>query len=836
MSGNASICKDTYYNYGSYLRSRGCDKKVCDLAQYIESGDLNIGPIDPGTCNEPTRINSSVQILACNDVNESENALVVSGGGLQVNNNATILGVIDQKATNGGENKFNTNVHIRGDLIVTGEVQNQNSTAVDIDESLRIDTNPNYNGNSFQIFRSKSATGNSMQLWTGNESTSNPLDWEKDLAISVDGTKNVNGSSDQQGHLRILKGASVCNPPKLNESIDISLNTKIRSEKIALDVYGHLYVNPGNNGANALLDVDGEIQSNSLIIEDGSANTFYIEKLTAGTIDCSDINLTDLDIDYLTVSKKATITDLDATNITTQTLDIEGTFTADSIITKDVSANDINVGDLSANNINFKENLTGNDISADSLSVIDISGTTLTIEKITASGLIAGADISSNKIISNDCSLNTIQSNLIDTLKLDADAITISPSVGAGAIITLNTEGIICDKQISGNSLKIGGSSTKPNCEITNDGSIVGNQLNIATIKSNKLDTSSLHVGKNITINGSDNSINGCSSIITKDLTVNNGQINIGNNTIGQDSIEAKEITVKQDLTVNGNLNSKDISANSLIVQEDISANSLIVQDISANGVVDVQDISANSLHVQQDISANSLHVQDISANSITIVNPNSTLAPALNNFSQYRSLLNLSRESSTNGKLYLDSSQGFFTNYPTQTFKTGKTADLITLGNAFKNCIMEFTITCVINVPQFNEGVNCHFQQGNQKVFDIGSSISTLNGKEHSITLGPMSYYTTNENGFNTNNNFVNTSKPINIYITSIEQNSEDDNNDNVESRQMRTCDNQSRNAQVREIFRGANANGNGNVNGPTSNGITIKNIVLNLTTTYLN
>jgi hypothetical protein len=418
MSGNGEICKDTYYNYGSYLRTRGCDKEVCDLAQYIESGDLIIGPIDPGSCSKPTRINSSVQIIACNDISGNNPALVISGGNentaaLQVHNDAEIYGIIDQQTTNGKNNTFSasehifsspqangsTNVHIRGDLTVTGEVQNINSKAVDVDESLRIDTNSAFKGTSFQIFRSKDATGNLMQLWTGNESTNNPLDWEKDLAISIDGTKNYNGSTDQQGHLRILKGASICNPPKLNNPIDITLNSKLSSQNnIALDVYGHLYVNPGNNGAKALLDVDGEIQSNSLIIEDGSANKFYIENLTAGAIDCSDIKLTTLDLDYINVNKKAIINDLSGNSISAQTLDIKGTFNADRIITKDVSANSLTVID-----INFKENLTGKDISANSLNITDISGTNLTIGKIKALGLIAGADISSNQIVSNDC-------------------------------------------------------------------------------------------------------------------------------------------------------------------------------------------------------------------------------------------------------------------------------------------------------------------------------------------------------------------------------------------------------------------------------------------------
>ena len=45
MSGNTFTCRDRYFNYGSYLRSRGYDKEICNLIVAIEQGQIPIGPI-----------------------------------------------------------------------------------------------------------------------------------------------------------------------------------------------------------------------------------------------------------------------------------------------------------------------------------------------------------------------------------------------------------------------------------------------------------------------------------------------------------------------------------------------------------------------------------------------------------------------------------------------------------------------------------------------------------------------------------------------------------------------------------------------------------------------
>ena len=62
MSGK--ICRETYSNYGSYLRSRGYDKAICDLIDMIESGKIPVGPFHPiDNCN--AHLNGTLEITEC---------------------------------------------------------------------------------------------------------------------------------------------------------------------------------------------------------------------------------------------------------------------------------------------------------------------------------------------------------------------------------------------------------------------------------------------------------------------------------------------------------------------------------------------------------------------------------------------------------------------------------------------------------------------------------------------------------------------------------------------------------------------------------------------------
>ena len=62
MSGR--ICRETYANYGSYLRSRGYDKAFCDLIEMIVSGKIPVGPLWPvDKCN--AILNGTGEIIEC---------------------------------------------------------------------------------------------------------------------------------------------------------------------------------------------------------------------------------------------------------------------------------------------------------------------------------------------------------------------------------------------------------------------------------------------------------------------------------------------------------------------------------------------------------------------------------------------------------------------------------------------------------------------------------------------------------------------------------------------------------------------------------------------------
>jgi hypothetical protein len=164
MSNNNFTCRDKYYNYGSYLRSRGYDKEICNLVTDIENGSIKIGPITPGNCasNKPTVIEGNVTIKKC-ITDPSSGILTVNGGivgtdtgslidatyfGLQVLKGAKISGPIYQTVDCSHSNYFSAgnhvfqggnwgmdcsaNVVINGDLIVTGDVSLTSLTVYDL--------------------------------------------------------------------------------------------------------------------------------------------------------------------------------------------------------------------------------------------------------------------------------------------------------------------------------------------------------------------------------------------------------------------------------------------------------------------------------------------------------------------------------------------------------------------------------------------------------------------------------------------------------------------------------------------------------------------------------
>ena len=57
-----TLCRNTYYNYGSYLRSRGYDKEICNLIMELQNGHIPINALKVDTNTGILQINGSVQI------------------------------------------------------------------------------------------------------------------------------------------------------------------------------------------------------------------------------------------------------------------------------------------------------------------------------------------------------------------------------------------------------------------------------------------------------------------------------------------------------------------------------------------------------------------------------------------------------------------------------------------------------------------------------------------------------------------------------------------------------------------------------------------------------
>lgn len=113
MSGHT--CRETYCSYGSYLRSRGYDKSICNLFNDIENGKVTIGSVKPnGTCG--VDITGSVNIQPCAEQvlcnGATAGCLNIYGGNKGTSTTASDKHMVGLQAMTGA--------HITGPIIQSG--------------------------------------------------------------------------------------------------------------------------------------------------------------------------------------------------------------------------------------------------------------------------------------------------------------------------------------------------------------------------------------------------------------------------------------------------------------------------------------------------------------------------------------------------------------------------------------------------------------------------------------------------------------------------------------------------------------------------------------------
>ena len=182
MSGN--ICRETYFNYGSYLRSRGYDKAICDLIDMIESGKIPFGPFRPmGDCN--AIITGNLDIVPCppnipsagtGGVNSGMGQLWVQGGYGGTSGAAAItdLGIQSQNGLNNTGPIIQTGSSFQVNVPGVGTLNDQNylESNTFLDGGLTMNALPSSSGVVFTPPKSVIT-----DIINSNSSTSLPAAW-----------------------------------------------------------------------------------------------------------------------------------------------------------------------------------------------------------------------------------------------------------------------------------------------------------------------------------------------------------------------------------------------------------------------------------------------------------------------------------------------------------------------------------------------------------------------------------------------------------------------------------------------------------------------------------
>ena len=571
MSCNSNFsCRETYSSYGSYLRSRGYDKEICNLVFGLEAGKIPIGPIIPGNCgipSVPTTINNSVIINPC-PTQPLTGILTVNGGtlgllpdsntdpashflftsakyGIQSTHGIRSLGPIVQITDCNHSNYFAAKSHIfdgGGDcstnVIIRGDLQVDGSTVLltnEIAETLTLVTQPlNQELGSLNIFRSPLALGNTMVVYNDTSNVVQNSPWEQTLHYAIDGnggggsvsdiSRNV-GLTNQPGHVRSLRGTTVMNPPLPGVSI-IPYNTYISGSSIALDVYGDIIVNPGNNDASGNIDLSGgsinfynNNTKNVFISSTGDASfNGHVTVNDLSVVNMATIGLNTTIIDTLSVEtefiKSKTLTDLRIRAGPLGERDVKFLQTGNSkVVMTDLSVNRISVNDLSVNNIDIVGTFVINDLSVNQhASIYDLS----------VSDLI---QVGTGTIINtNSIETNTLNSFLNDDLTIQGGPIgaqhVIFNQTGNSKVVmndlSVNTYASIYDLSVT-NFMTIGTSTTTIDTNSINATSGYFNDISVNNLSVNTLKVESLEIANQLVLQ--DLSVNNHTSI--NDLSVN---------------------------------------------------------------------------------------------------------------------------------------------------------------------------------------------------------------------------------------------------------------------------------------------------------------------------
>ena len=652
MSSNTNFtCRETYYSYGSYLRSRGYDKEICNLVAAIEAGQIKIGPITPGNCpGAPTTINNSVTINGCpSGPNSTTGILKVTGGnigpanvdtsgtitsflsgstnfGIQSStgirnlgpiysstdcNHSNYFGAANHIFTGGSSGDCSANVIIRGNLLVDGSFVELGAFG---GETFTLVTLPGNTAlGTLNLFRSPQANGNTMTVYNDISDNIVTGNWQTGLTFSIDGNlenttpgsgiDRIAGMSDTQGHVRSFRGLTVSNPPLAGQPIDICYNRDISGSSYALQVYGDLTIDRGNNDASGNIDLSG-----------GDIN-FYLNNNKNAYIHANG------DASF---NGHVTIYDLSVINVMTV-----GTSTTY------INTNDVSTNNLNANNVNAGFLIVDNSLNTSFIYSPLVEN--LTIQA--GSSGSANVEFVANKVIIDDLSVNQVNANSINinigvfnTINTTDLSVNNHASIFDLSVTNLLNVGdvTITQTQVQTNTLRStntnpltiqGGTSGTENINVSattvnmrdNVSLVTISDLSVNDISASQIDVTNIDVSSIIT----SNTINNTAKITTTDLSVNSiatiYDLSVVNVLTVGISTEILSDRVTTSLVDCGNL---QVSGAAQFNDNITVSNTIYTTDLSVNGHASIYDLSVTNLMT---VGTNTTTITTNSIDAITV-------------------------------------------------------------------------------------------------------------------------------------------------------------------------------------------------------------------------
>ena len=397
---NKGICRNTYYNYGSYLRARGNEKQICDVIKGIEDGT-----IIPNIVSNGGTINGDLTILG---------NLVITGN---ISIDIDSINFTGTDITIGSEGSTITllgNVQINGTL--------------DVEEDTTLKSNLTINGSAI-INEDLSATDiNSNQIECVELQVSNDIIYTDSSESGISIGNGISIPGDDESGLIIYGNCNISN-------------------------YRNLYPET-NNGGNLTVENDLTVEGNINITGEISVNQISVNNLEVNQItgQNDDTNVTinnQLTVDKININ---TITSDSASNI-----NVESTTLFDTIIVNDTAnIESIFINKMESKNLTpiniysdlyaLDNTITANSFIGDGSQLTntipdELSVTSITANQITANqviapmittisdgendGVILTSNIRCNNIGDTTSGTNGVEvSDLIDLMnKIDVDSL-----------------------------------------------------------------------------------------------------------------------------------------------------------------------------------------------------------------------------------------------------------------------------------------------------------------------------------------------------------------------------------------------------------------------------